>query len=54
MHPADLISPRNLLIAVAALLLAPKGQAAEPPHAAAHAPLAHAQSAVSPDTPSRG
>jgi hypothetical protein len=53
MTPAELFSPRNLVIATAALLLAPKGQAAEPAHALLVAPhgvsAAHAARAVSPD-----
>src|SRR5947207_12532040 len=43
MTPADLLTRRNLLIATGALLLAPKGHAAEPAHAA------HAGSAVTPE-----
>ena len=46
MTPADLISRRNLLIAPGALLLAPKGHAAEAAHAA---PAAHAESGVTPE-----
>ena len=44
MQPADLIRPRNLLIAFAVILLAPKGQAAAPPHAPLAAPMALAGS----------
>lgn len=46
MNPADLLSRRNLLIATGALLLAPKGRAAEPAQAA---PAAHAEAAMTPE-----
>ena len=46
MNPADLISRRNLLIATGALLLAPKGHAAETAHAA---PAAHAEGGMTPE-----
>ena len=49
MHPADLLTRRNLLIVTLALLLAPKGHAAAPVHAIVVAPGVYAESAVSPD-----
>ncbi|WP_293677501.1 carbonic anhydrase [uncultured Phenylobacterium sp.] len=46
MNPAEFLSRRNLLIATGALLLAPKGRAAEAAHAA---PAAHAGAGLTPE-----
>ena len=51
MQPADLITPRNLAIAVAVLLLAPKGPAVDPANDPGANTPAQVRSAVSSEAP---